>query len=204
MSDMKAHWTDLKFFNYLNIIFKLFATKDCFNLKHYKNHMKIHLIKMSYNIILNFKDVMILKYQTLNDLTAVNYPDLFKSLELNYFFISYKLNSKYTLKNFLNKEDLILSLMYIYENANWLEREIWDLYGIKFIYHKDLRRILTDYGFIGHPLLKLFPLTGFAELRYDDVLEKIIKEELELAQAYRLFIFYNPWGPRQEINLKQK
>lgn len=198
MSEMKERLTDLNFFTYLNILFKLFTAKDCYNIKQNNNNIKIYLIKMTYNIILNFKDSILFQYQTLNDLTAVNYPDLVKSLELNYFFLSYKLNYKYSLKHFLKKEDLILSLMEIYENANWLEREVWDLYGIKFIYHKDLRRILTDYGFIGHPLLKLFPLTGFSELRYDDVLEKIIKEELELTQSYRLFIFYNPWN-RQDI-----
>jgi NADH:ubiquinone oxidoreductase subunit C len=108
------------------------------------------------------------------------------------------LNLRYNLKHFLNKEDLILSLMDIYLNANWLEREVWDLYGVKFIYHQDLRRILTDYGFEGHPLLKLFPLTGFFELRYDDSLEKIIKESLEFTQAYRYFVFFNPWTKNEQ------
>ncbi len=195
MNEMKVRSTDLNFFNYVHELMKLFVTKYCYNIKNYKNNIKISVINFNYNIILNLKDLIIFKYQTLNDLTAVNYPDLFKSLELNYFFWSYKLYSKYSLKYFLNKEDLVLSLIEIYPNSNWLEREVWDLFGIKFIYHQDLRRILTDYGFIGHPLLKLFPLTGFSELRYDDVLEKIIKEELELTQAYRFFIFFNPWTP---------
>lgn len=193
MSEMKVRWIDLNFFHYINILFKNFIVKDCCNIKNYKNSIKISLTNFNYNIILNLKDLIVFKYQTLNDLTALHYPDLLKSLKLNYFFWSYKLCSKYTLTYFFNKEDLILSLIEIYANANWLEREVWDLYGIKFIYHIDLRRILTDYGFIGHPLLKLFPLTGFSELRYDDTLEKIIKEELELTQAYRSFIFYNPW-----------
>lgn len=193
MNEMKERLIDLNFSNYINILFKLFSLKYAFNYKNHTNYIKIYTININYNMILNFKDLMVFKYVTLSDLTAVNYPDFFKSLELNYFFLSYKLSSKYNLKHFLNKEDLILSLMDIYANANWLEREVWDLYGIKFIYHLDLRRILTDYGFVGHPLLKLFPLTGFSELRYDDVLEKIIKEELELTQSYRYFIFYNPW-----------
>lgn len=193
MNDMKERLTDLNFCNYINILFRLFGTKNCFNFKIHPNHIKIYAININYNLILNFRDLLILKYQTLSDLTAVNYPDYSKSLELNYYFLSYKLASKYNLKHFLNKEDLILSLMEIYSNANWLERELWDLYGIKFIYHHDLRRILTDYGFIGHPLLKLFPLTGFFELRYDDTLEKIVKEGLEFTQAYRYFIFFNPW-----------
>ena len=194
MNEMKEHLTGLSFFNYINELFKVFVTKNSFNIKNYKNYIKISVISINYNMILNLKDVILFKYQTLSDLTALNYPDLFKSLELNYFFWSYKLCSRYALNYFLNKEDLVLSLIDIYANSNWLEREVWDLYGIKFIYHSDLTRILTDYGFIGHPLLKLFPLTGFSELRYDDVLEKIIKEELELTQAYRYFIFYNPWS----------
>lgn len=193
MSEMKVRWTDLSFFHYINMLFKIFITKYSTNIQNYKDSITITILNINYNVFLNLKDLIVFKYQTLNDLTAVNYPDLFKSLELIYFFWSYKLASKYSLKYFLNKEDLILSLIGIYSNSNWLEREVWDLYGIKFIYHTDLRRILTDYGFVGHPLLKLFPLTGFSELRYDDVLEKIIKEELELTQAYRLFIFYNPW-----------
>lgn len=193
MNEKKVRLIDLNFFNYINKLMKVTVTKNCFNIKNYSNYIKISVIDFNYNMILNLKNLVVFKFQTLYDLTAVNYPDLVKSLELNYFFWSYKLSYRYTLKYFLNKEDLVLSLMQIYPNANWLEREVWDLFGIKFIYHQDLRRILTDYGFVGHPLLKLFPLTGFSELRYDDVLEKIIKEELELTQAYRFFIFFNPW-----------
>lgn len=195
---MKERWTDLNYLNYINIIFKLFSLKYIFNYKLNKNIIKIYAISINYNFILNFKDLLILRFKTLSDLTAVNYPDYAKSIELNYFFLSYKLNLRYNLKHFLNKEDLILSLMDIYLNANWLEREVWDLYGVKFIYHQDLRRILTDYGFVGHPLLKLFPLTGFFELRYDDSLEKIIKESLEFTQAYRYFVFFNPWTKNEQ------
>lgn len=193
MNEKKVRSIDLNFLNYINELMKVTVFKNCFNIKNYSNYIKISVFNFNYNMILNLKNLVIFKFQTLFDVTAINYPDLVKSLELNYFFWSYKLSYRYTLKYFLNKEDLVLSLMYIYPNANWLEREVWDLFGIKFIYHQDLRRILTDYGFIGHPLLKLFPLTGFSELRYDDVLEKIIKEELELTQAYRFFIFFNPW-----------
>jgi NADH-quinone oxidoreductase subunit C len=92
-------------------------------------------------------------------------------------------------------------LVDIYINSNWLERESWDLYGIKYIYHQDLRRILTDYGFIGHPLLKIFPLTGFVEMRYDDLLNKIIKERIELSQAFRFFYFINPWYSFKNNNI---
>jgi NADH-quinone oxidoreductase subunit C len=97
------------------------------------------------------------------------------------------------LKILIKKEDLMISISNLYNSTAWLEREIWDLFGIKFIYHKDLRRILTDYGFLGHPLLKQFPLIGFIELRYDDSILNILKEAVEMSQMYRLFRFMNPW-----------
>jgi NADH-quinone oxidoreductase subunit C len=87
----------------------------------------------------------------------------------------------------------MISISNLYNSTAWLEREIWDLFGIKFIYHKDLRRILTDYGFLGHPLLKQFPLIGFIELRYDDSILNILKEAVEMSQMYRFFRFMNPW-----------
>jgi NADH:ubiquinone oxidoreductase subunit C len=118
MNEMKVRLIDLNFFNYINELIKIFTIKCCYNIKNYKNNTKISVINFNYNIILNFKDLVVFKYQTLNDLTAVNYPDLFKSLELNYFFWSYKLYSKYSLKYFLNKEALVLSLIEIYPNAN--------------------------------------------------------------------------------------
>jgi hypothetical protein len=86
MNEMKEHLTDLSFFNYINELFKVFVTKNSFNIKNYKNYIKISVISINYNMILNLKDVILFKYQTLSDLTALNYPDLFKSLELNYFF----------------------------------------------------------------------------------------------------------------------
>jgi len=146
-----------------------------------------------YNLLIDLKNSMILKFNSLTDLTALHYPDLLNELELNYLILSYKLNFRFLLKFLIKKEDLIISLNEIYLNSNWLEREVWDMFGIKFIYHRDLRRILTDYGFIGHPLLKYFPLTGFYELRFDDIYNKIIKEFIELTQAYRFFYYINPW-----------
>jgi len=201
MNDMKVLWTDLnilKFLNYIKLLFLNFNKKFYLSIFYKTVQLSIILNKLSYySSFLNFKNINIFKFQTLADFTAINYPGFLEEFELAYFILSYKLNFKCFLKIFENKEDLIVSLNELYANSNWLEREVWDLFGTKFIYHQDLRRILTDYGFVGHPLLKLFPLTGFIDLRYDDSFEKIVKEIIELAQAYRYFIFNNPW-----INIK--
>lgn len=146
--------------------------------------------KYYFNIL---KQSMIYQMKTLSDLTIIHDLDNKLEYELIYVTLSYTLNIRIFSILFCNKDDLIFSMNNIYPNANWLEREIWDLFGIKFIYHKDLRRILTDYGFIGHPLLKFYPLMGFMELRYDDSLNKIIQDVLELSQAYRFYTYINPW-----------
>jgi NADH:ubiquinone oxidoreductase subunit C len=124
MNEMKERLIDLNFLNYINALFKLFGMQNSFNFKLQTSNIKMYVTGINYNNILNFKDLLIFKYQTLSDLTAVNYTDALKSLELNYFFLSYKLNFKYNLKLYINKEDLILSIMSIYQNANWLEREL--------------------------------------------------------------------------------
>lgn len=195
MSEKKVPLTDLNlnFIIYINSLCSNLNKQYVFNQKVGFKQITIYLIKLNYNIILNLKELNIFSFKTLNDFTAVNYPGFFKEFELHYFLLSYKLSTKCSLKYFINKEDLVLSFINVYDNSNWLEREVWDLYGVKFIYHKDLRRILTDYGFVGHPLLKMYPLTGFVELRYDDSSDKIVKEKIELTQAFRFFNFFNPW-----------
>jgi len=102
-------------------------------------------------------------------------------------------NSRLTLMTWGSETKPILSLQSIFPAFNWAEREIWDLYGLFFIKHPDLRRILTDYGFIGHPLRKDFPLTGFREVQYEDSIKQVEYGYTELAQSYRLLIFSNPW-----------
>ena len=193
MNDMKEHLIDLNILTYIFLILIFIFNKFTLSYNMQVDQINIYKQNMNYNSLLNLKDFIILQFKTLRDLTVVNYPGLIRDLELHYFFLSYKMNIKCSLKNFINRDDLIISLVDIYVNSNWLERESWDLYGIKYIYHQDLRRILTDYGFIGHPLLKIFPLTGFVEMRYDDLLNKIIKESIELTQAFRFFYFINPW-----------
>ena len=128
------------------------------------------------------------------DIVALHFPsNLENEFEFLYVNVNYILNLRYFFKILIKKEDLMISISNLYNSTAWLEREIWDLFGIKFIYHKDLRRILTDYGFLGHPLLKQFPLIGFIELRYDDSILNILKEAVEMSQMYRFFRFMNPW-----------
>ena len=196
MSDMKERLTDhnLNFFTYIHTLVESLNFKNYYSL--FLKYFQLVCIsnQISYYInLLNFKNFSLLKFSTLSDYTALHYPGYISEFEINYLLLSYRLNFKCFLRNFTGKDDLVLSIDEIYANANWLEREIWDLFGIKFIYHKDLRRILTDYGFVGHPLLKYFPLTGFTELRFDDCINRIVKELVEMTQSFRKFNFNNPW-----------
>ena len=110
-----------------------------------------------------------------------------------YDFLSLSFNSNIRIKTFINEITFVNSLVKLYINANWWEREIWDMFGIYFNNHPDLRRILTDYGFEGHPMRKDFPLSGFIELRYDENKKRIVVEPIELSQNFRNFNFNGPW-----------
>lgn len=116
-----------------------------------------------------------------------------KRFEINYLFSSFQSSYRLLIKNFLIFREKIFSITSFYKSANWLERETWDMYGIFFYYHKDLRRILTDYGFDGFPLRKDFPVTGFFEIRYSGLIQRIVSEPIRLTQEYRVFRFLNPW-----------
>ena len=139
------------------------------------------------------KDHNDLNFKMLLDITAVDYPSRSKRFEVVYNLLS--LNKLYRLrvKIFLNDTDPVPSLTDIYHSAGWYEREVWDMYGITFSGNSDLRRLLTDYGFDGHPLRKDFPLTGFVELRYDENKKKVAYSKVKLTQDYRNFDFLSPW-----------
>ena len=133
------------------------------------------------------------KFRQLIDIAGVDYPENEKRFELIYLFLSHEHNTRIKLLIKFQLEKIINSIVKIFPSANWMEREVFDMYGIKFKNHPDLRRILTDYGFKGHPLRKDFPLTGFNEVRYSEKDKKVIYEPVKLEQNYRNFDFESPW-----------
>ena len=133
------------------------------------------------------------KFRQLIDITAVDYPEKTQRFKVVYLFLSHEFNQRIILSYLISENEVIPSLTGIYPAANWMEREVFDMYGVKFKDHPDLRRILTDYGFEGHPLRKDFPLTGHTEVRYSEDQKKVIKEPVKLEQNYRNFDYESPW-----------
>jgi NADH-quinone oxidoreductase subunit C len=139
------------------------------------------------------------KFRQLIDITAVDYPEKSQRFKVVYLFLSHEFNQRIILSYEINENEIIPSLSSIFPAANWMEREVFDMYGIKFKDHPDLRRILTDYGFEGHPLRKDFPLTGHEEVRYSEDQKKVIKEPVKLEQNYRNFDYESPWDGTKYI-----
>ena len=133
------------------------------------------------------------KFRQLIDIAGVDYPDFEKRFKLVYLLLSHENNTRIKVSTQFQLDQNISSITKIFPSANWMEREVFDMYGIKFKNHPDLRRILTDYGFKGHPLRKDFPLTGFNEVRYSEKEKKVIYEPVKLEQNYRNFDFESPW-----------
>ena len=132
-------------------------------------------------------------FSQLIDVTAVDYPNRPERFEVVYNLLSMKKNVRVRIKLPVEEGLGVPSACEVYPAANWFEREVWDMYGVFFMYHPDLRRILTDYGFEGHPQRKDFPLTGHVELRYDEDLKRVVYEKVKLNQAFRSFDFLSPW-----------
>ena len=146
-----------------------------------------------------FKSILFLKtnencqFRQLIDITAVDFPERDCRFRLVYFLLSHEHNKRISVNVNINENEKVQSVTKIYPSANWMEREVFDMYGIKFKDHPDLRRILTDYNFEGFPLRKDFPLTGHTEVRYDEEKKKVIYEPVKLEQDYRNFDFESPW-----------
>ena len=136
-------------------------------------------------------------FNQLSDLTAVDYPERPERFELVYQLLSMRNNMRLRLLAAVGEGQAVPSATTVYRAANWAEREVWDMFGIFFAGHPDLRRLLTDYGFEGHPLRKDFPLTGHVEVRYDDTLRRVVNEPVSLVQEFRDFDFLSPWEGMQ-------
>ena len=133
------------------------------------------------------------EFRQITDIAGVDFPDRQKRFDVIYHFLSFKHNSRLRIKIIIGEDESISSITSIFPAANWFEREAFDMYGIQFKDHPDLRRILTDYGFEGYPLRKDFPLSGNVEIRYDEIDKKIIHEPVNLQQDFRSFDIQSPW-----------
>ena len=155
-------------------------------------------------VILFLKTNSITKFRQLIDITAVDYPEKDRRFKMVYLLLSHETNSRIIVDYNIKEDEIVPSLTSIYPSANWMEREVFDMYGIQFKDHPDLRRILTDYGFKGHPLRKDFPLTGHNEVRYSEEEKKVIYENVKLEQNYRNFDYESPWEGTKYIRKQTK
>jgi len=169
------------------------------------NHIYINIENENLlEVVLFLKNNNKTKFKQLIDITAVDYPENERRFKLVYLFLSHEFNSRILIDFFINENEIVSSLTSIYPSANWMEREVFDMYGIKFKNHPDLRRILTDYGFTGHPLRKDFPLTGHNEVRYSEDDKKVVYEPVKLEQNYRNFDYESPWEGTEYIKKQTK
>ena len=139
------------------------------------------------------------RFSSLVDITAVDWPERPKRFDVVYHFLSMYQNQRIRLRGAAREDDMVPSITGIHPSAGWFEREVFDMYGILFSGHPDLRRILTDYGFRGYPLRKDFPTTGYTEVRYDEVQKRVVYEPVSLVQEYRQFDFMSPWEGAEYI-----
>ena len=144
------------------------------------------------------------KFKQLIDITSVDYPENSKRFKMIYLLLSHQFNQRIVISCLINENEVVSSLTKIFPSANWMEREVFDMYGVKFKDHPDLRRILTDYDFKGFPLRKDFPLTGHTEVRYSEDQKKVIYEPVKLEQNYRNFDYQSPWEGTKYIREKTK
>ena len=169
------------------------------------NQLEIQINKDSLlDVVIFLKKNNFTKFRQLIDITAVDYINSENRFKMIYLFLSHELNSRLNINFNINENEVVNSLTKIFPSANWMEREVFDMYGIKFNDHPDLRRILTDYGFSGHPLRKDFPITGHTEVRYSEEKKKVIYEPVKLEQNYRNFDYSSPWEGTEYIKELQK
>ena len=173
------------------------------NIKHNQIYININENNLT-EVILFLKTNSITKFRQLIDITAVDYPERDRRFKMIYLLLSHETNSRIIIDYNIKEGEVVTSLTSIYPSANWMEREVFDMYGIEFKNHPDLRRILTDYGFKGHPLRKDFPLTGHNEVRYSEDEKKVVYETVKLEQNYRNFDYESPWEGTKYIKKTNK
>ena len=139
------------------------------------------------------------QFSTLIDITAIDYPEKPERFVVVYHFLSMPQNQRIRITMNVAEDEVVSSIVSLHPSANWFEREVFDMYGLFFSGHPDLRRLLTDYGFKGHPLRKDFPTSGYLEVRYDEVKKQVVYEPTKLTQEYRQFDFLSPWEGAQQI-----
>ena len=160
------------------------------------NDLKDVIFFLKTNSEINFKQLI--------EITAVDYPEKDKRFKIVYLLLSHENNKRILVDCYIKENEVISSITEIFPAANWMEREVFDMYGIDFKDHPDLRRILTDYGFEGHPLRKDFPLTGHHEVRFDETVKKVVQEPVKLEQNYRNFDYESPWEGTKYIKDQTK
>lgn len=148
-----------------------------------------------YPVLYFLKNHSLARFRILVDICGVDYPSRKERFEVVYNLLSVQFNSRIRVQTCVDEITPIASLVGIFPSAGWWEREVWDMFGVYFTNHPDLRRILTDYGFDGHPLRKDFPLSGYLEVRYDDSEKRVVSEPIEMTQEFRYFDFTSPWSP---------
>ncbi len=172
-------------------------------IKHNQINLKIDEADLT-EVILFLKTNSKTKFRQLIDITAVDFPENEIRFRLVYLLLSHEFNQRIIIEIYVKEKEIVDSITSIFPAANWMEREVFDMYGIDFKDHPDLRRILTDYGFEGHPLRKDFPLTGHNEVRYSHEDKKVIYEPVKLEQNYRNFDYESPWEGTKYIKEQTK
>ena len=172
-------------------------------IKHNQIYLKIDETDLT-EVILFLKTNSKTKFRQLIDITAVDFPENEIRFKLVYLLLSHEFNQRIIIEIDVKEKEIVGSITSIFPAANWMEREVFDMYGISFKDHPDLRRILTDYGFEGHPLRKDFPLTGHTEVRYNEDQKKVISEPVKLEQNYRNFDYESPWEGTKYIKNQTK
>lgn len=157
-----------------------------------------------YRVMSFLRDDVNCQFRLLIDVCAVDYPSQPERFEVVYHLLSLQHNQRVRVKVSTDEQHPVPSVTALYPAAGWFEREVWDMYGVFFANHPDLRRILTDYGFDGHPQRKDFPLTGYVEMRYDEEQKRVVYEPVKLTQAFRQFDFLSPWEGGVEYQLPDK